>query len=403
MLKFAARLAVIPLVLGSAFSIQHSALTQSAAAVTGSAVPVETLRSVAALPAHVAGTFQDIAACHLSPDGDYLVFDRRAHAVYTVGRDSTPKKVIQIGVEAGRVLSPVAFDSAPDGTFAIADAPGGFERIQVFFYLGGTIGGFTLQGRSVPRVALGNFVLSGIGSLDYTGKTVLVSQPESGALVSEYGVDGRTLRSFGELRPTGHERDRDLHMALNAGIPLAIPDRGGFYFVFLGGVPAFRKYDARGRLVFERHVEGTELDEHVQSLPGEWPRRGTAAGEIPIVPPSVRTAGLDPDGNLWLSLVTPHTYVYDARGDKRRTVQFRAAGIITPSNFHFTADGRVLVAPGCYTFRRKQVALGSPATFEPAEGRFPNGHPGQTHHGSTRSDSDTVQHGSTRPHPDGPE
>ena len=360
-LKFAPRLAVIPLVLGSAFGIQNPALT-------GRAVPVETLRSVAALPAHVAGTFEDIAACHLSPDGDYLVFDRRAHAVYTVGRDNAPKKIIQIGVEAGRVLSPVAFDSAPDGTFAIADAPGGLERIQVFFYLGGTIGGFTLQGRSVPRVALGNFVLSGIGSLDYTGKTVLVSQPESGALVSEYGVDGRTLRSFGELRPTGHEeRDRDLHIALNAGIPLAIPDRGGFYFVFLGGVPAFRKYDARGRLLFERHVEGTELDEHVQSLPGEWPRRRTGAGEFPIVPPSVRTAGLDPDGNLWLSLVTPHTYVYDSSGDKRRTVQFRAAGIITPSNFHFTADGRVLVAPGCYTFKRKQAALGSPAAVEQAD------------------------------------
>jgi hypothetical protein len=326
-------------------------VVNSRQAISTAALPVETLRSVAALPAHVAGTFDDIAACHLSPDGDYLVFDRRAHAVYTVARNAAPKKIIQIGVEAGRILRPVAFDSVPDGTFAIADAPAGIERIQVFFYLGGTIAGFTLQGKSVPRVALGDFVLSGIGSLDYTGKTILVSQPETGALVSEYSVYGRTLRSFGELRATGHERDRDLHIALNAGIPVAIPDNGGFYFVFLGGVPAFRKYDAGGRLVFERHVEGIELDGHVQSLPSQWPRRKTAAGEFPVVPPSVRAAGLDPDGNLWLSLVTPHTYVYDSSGAKRRTVQFRAAGIISPSNFHFTADGRVLVAPGCFTFK----------------------------------------------------
>ena len=345
MLKYVRLLAVTPFVVGSAFGIQEAALTRRAA-------PVETLRSVAALPAHVAGTFDDIAACHLSPDGDYLVFDRRAHAVYSVGRNAAPKMIIQIGVEAGRILRPVAFDSAPDGTFAIADAPGGIDRIQIFFHLGGTVAGFTLQGRSIPRVALGNFVLSGIGSLDYTGKTILVSQPDAGALISEYAVDGRTLRSFGDLRATGHERDRDLHLALNAGIPLAIPGDGGFYFVFLAGVPAFRKYDAGGTLVFERHVEGIELDRHVQSLPSEWPRRKTAAGELPVVPPSVRAAGLAPDGNLWLSLVTPHTYVYDASGDKRRTVQFRAAGIITPSNFHFTADGRILVAPGCYTFSR---------------------------------------------------
>ena len=44
-----------------------------------------------------------------------------------------------------------------------------------------TVGGFTLPGSSVPRVALGDLVLSGIGSLDYTGKTVLISQPDSGA------------------------------------------------------------------------------------------------------------------------------------------------------------------------------------------------------------------------------
>jgi hypothetical protein len=60
---------------------------------------------------------------------------------------------------------------------------------------------------------------------------------------------------------------------------------------------------------------------------------------------------VSPDGNLWISLVTPHTYVYDAAGDKRRTIQFNAADVMAPSNFHFVPDGRVLIAPGCYTFR----------------------------------------------------
>jgi hypothetical protein len=331
-------------------AVRHSSV---AAVAPAAPRPVETLKSIAALPAHIAGRFNDIAACHLSPDGDYLIFDRRAHAVFSVPRGGEPRTIVEIGTEAGRVLRPLAFDSAPDGTFVIADAPSGVQRIQVFFHLGATIGGFTLAGRSVPHVALGNFVLSGIGSLDYTGDRILISQPSSGALISEYATDGKMLRTFGELRPTGHEDDPDLHAALNAGIPLAGPD-GSYYFVFLGGVPRFRKYDAGGSLVFERHIEGIELDTHIQSLPNTWPRRQTAGGELPVVPPSVRTAAVAPDGSLWVSLITPHTYVYDAGGDKTRAIEFRGAGVMTPTNFYFAADGRLLVAPGCYTFRWKE-------------------------------------------------
>lgn len=318
--------------------------------------PVETLRAVSSMPAHVAGNFGDLAACHLTPEGDFLVFDRRAHAAYRVARNSPPKQLIEIGVEPGRILLPLAFDSAPDGTFVIADAPAGIERIQIFFYLGGTVGGFTLPGQSVPQVALGDLVLSGIGSLEYTGRSVLVSQPASGSLVTEYGLDGRVLRTFGELRATGHEQDRQLHVALNAGTTLALPDKSGYYFVFLSGVPVFRKYDMGGKLLFERHIEGPELDRHIQMLPSEWPRRKVAGGELPIVPPSIRTAAVASDGSLWLSLITPYTYVYDAAGDKRRTVQFRGAGTLAASNMYFTKSGELLVSPGCYTFKVDQPA-----------------------------------------------
>jgi len=46
----------------------------------------------------------------------------------------------------------------------------------------------------------------------------------------------------------------------------------------------------------------------------------------------------------------PYTYVYDGSGDKQRTLQFRAAGIMSPRSLFFTADRRVLVTPGCYAF-----------------------------------------------------
>jgi hypothetical protein len=43
--------------------------------------------------------------------------------------------------------------------------------------------------------------------------------------------------------------------------------------------------------------------------------------------------------------------VYDATGDKVRTVQFRGASELTPNSLFFTKDGRVLVTPGCYEFK----------------------------------------------------
>src|SRR5918912_788480 len=77
---------------------------------------VETLKSTGALPAHIAGAFEDLAACQQSTSGSYYVFDRRAHAVYSVPPSfSSSKMIVSIGAEKGRILSPTAFDSAPDG------------------------------------------------------------------------------------------------------------------------------------------------------------------------------------------------------------------------------------------------------------------------------------------------
>ena len=315
-------------------------------------LPVTTLRSIASLPAHIAGSFQEFSACHVTPEGDYLVFDRRAHSVYRVARDgaSPPEKILQIGVKPGEILQPIAFGSAADGTFVVADSPGGQDRIQIFLYLGAQVGGFTLPARSIPRLVAGDTVLSGVGSMDYTGKSILVSQPDvSGALITEYDASGRVLRSFGELRPTGHEAERDLHLSLNGGLPLAIPG-GGYYFVFAGGAPMFRKYDAKGAVLFERHIEGPEVDDHIRRLPGTWPRRKAGGGEYPIIPAGVRTAGVDRAGNLWVSLLTPKTYVYDKDGDKSRIVEFRGAGALAPNDLFFTRDGRIVASPGCYVF-----------------------------------------------------
>ena len=314
------------------------------------ALAPEVLRSSGAVPAYVAGQFRQPTGFQQSASGQYFVFDRRAHTVYGMdAQQSSAWEIVTIGGESGRIIDPTAFASEPNGTFVVADAPNNRERIQIFNSKGAKIGGFLLPGRLKTRVVIESAVLSGIGSLQYTGTSILMSQPETGALITVYELSGGVHRTIGRLRRTGHEEDAELHLALNSGIPLVDP-AGGFFFVFQTGEPVFQKYDAAGQLVFERRIQGREIDALVAGLPATWPRRQTSEGELPFVTPTIRTAAVDQDGQLWIAFTVPYTYVFDRDGDKVRTVQFRGAGIMTPSSFFFTTSNKILVTPGLYEF-----------------------------------------------------
>lgn len=326
------------------------ALILVAAAGPAAALRVEVLRSVGGLPPHVVGTFEEPIDFQQAANGMYYVFDRRGHAVHTVGPDRRiARKAVEIGQEEGRILQPTGFDMASDGRFVVADVPRLQQRLQTFSPLGERLGGFFLPGAPAARIIVDNLMLNGAGSVQHTGNSLLISHPESGALITEYSVGGYAWRSIGSLRSTGHEADRDLHVAMNAGLPLVDPT-GGFYYVFITGAPAFRKYDERGALVFERSVQGREMDDVLAQQPTRWPRRRVQDRTVPFVTPVIRAAAVDPAGQLWISLGVPYTYVYDPQGDKVRTVQFQAAGVISPTSLFFTRAGRLLVTPGCYEF-----------------------------------------------------
>jgi hypothetical protein len=314
---------------------------------------VRVLQSVAGMPPEIVGTFRDPVAFQQASSGQYFVLDRLGHVVYGIDRDMTNSwKIVQIGQESGRLLEPAALSVAPNGTFAVADRPRVLERVQVFGSGGALINGFTLPGRPSESVTLDGVALNGVGSLQYSGRSVFISQPETGTLASEYTLQGTIVRTFGTLRATGQEPDPVVHQALNAGLPLVNP-RGGFYFVFQAGIPMFRKLDGAGKLLFERHIEGPELDATIQGLPTVWPRRKAAGDEalLPVVRPLIRTAAVDGAGNLWVSFASvPYTYVYDLQGERTRVVQFRGAGVIQPSGLFFAPDGHLLIAPGCYVF-----------------------------------------------------
>jgi hypothetical protein len=316
------------------------------------ALDVDLVRSIGSLPPHIVGLFEEPLAFQQTPGGPYYVFDRRGHTVYSVdpGRKSA-LKLIEIGQEMGRIIQPRGFDTSPTGSFVVADAPRGIDRVQIFGAGGIRTGGFTLPVRqTAAELTLESVVINGIASIQYAGTNLLISHPESGALITEYSPGGVAQRTIGRLRETGFEQDRDLHLALNVGLPVVDPT-GGFYYVFIGGRPIFRKYNRAGALVFERHIEGVELDRYLSTLPTRWPTRRVADREMPLVLPAVRAAAVDERGQLWISLSEPYTYVYDSRGDKVRTVQFSGAGTISPTSLFFTRDGRLLVTPGCYEFR----------------------------------------------------
>jgi len=314
------------------------------------AIKPDTIRSVGAVPPHITGQFRNPLGFQQSKDGQYYVFDQRAHTVFSIDATmTTSRQVVMIGAEAGRIIDPTAFAVEPDGTFVVADAPNGRERIQIFSAAGFRIGGFMLPGRMQTRVTLGDVVLNGIGTLQYTGRSILMSQPETGALIAEYTLQGNVNRLIGTMRASGHEGDRDLHVALNSGIPLLDP-RGGFWFVFQTGLPMFQKYDAEGQLIYERRIQGPEIDPVVAALPTTWRRRKIDDHEVPLVPPNVRAAAVDAAGNLWISFVAPYTYVYDADGDKIRVLQLRGAGTVAPSSLFFGRNGQLLVTPGLLTF-----------------------------------------------------
>lgn len=317
-------------------------------------MPVEVLRPAGGLSAAVCDSLHEPIGFVQATDGRYFLLDRRAHTIYSVDRTGTRlTKVMEAGMQKGEVLQPAVLSMAADDAYAVADAPFGQERIQVYNRNGSQVRAFLRPGLASPRLTMGPLILNGVGSLQFTGDRFFINAPETGALISELDLDGHPIRQIGHLRPTGHEADRNVHLALNIG--LALPDpKGGITFVFQTGVPKFRKYDSSGHLVFERHIEGPHVDPYLQTMPTTWPTRRAGDGTYPIVPPMVRTATLDPLGNLWVSLAGPYTYVYDAYGDKRRVVQFDGASGNSPVSLSFSrASGslRALVLPGCYEYQ----------------------------------------------------
>lgn len=328
-------------------------LATSLALSTGHARPaVEILTPMGGLPPNLVGQMREPAAFVETPDGRFVIFDKRAQQIYGVdAARKTLTTLVAIGPSDGEILQPAAFAYNRNRTFTVIDQPGRYERVQTFYDDGTPLGAFQRWPArpGAERFSINAVVYQGLGAIAPLGRNLLTSGLASDALITEVDQAGNLVRHIGQLRATGHESDPLLHHALNAGIPL-VDAEGSIYFVFVTGTPLFRKYSSTGTLIYERHIEGPELDSTLQTMPASWPTDRIQGREFPAVPSTITTAALDPQGRLWVSLSLPFTYVYDADGNKTRTVQFRGTGWLTPTSFFFAPHDRVLVTPGCYEF-----------------------------------------------------
>ena len=191
--------------------------------------------------------------------------------------------------------------------------------------------------------------MSGIASIQFTEPTLLISQPERRhalhrilivrICVPHVRAVARHRTRTGSRRPPGAERrpaarrsDRRLFLRVSRRPP---------------DVPEMR---SRRPLVYERHIEGPEIDRYLAAQPTRWPTRRVDDRELPRSrPPCVRLpwmrVGLSDfaDGTL-------HPMCTTLRVTSAEVIQFSAAGVISPTSLFFTKDGRLLVTPGCYEF-----------------------------------------------------
>ena len=248
---------------------------------TEAALAVDVLRSIGGLPPHIVGLFEEPLGFQQTPRGLYYVFDRRGHTVYVVDADEkAARKLVEIGPELGHIIQPRGFDASATGSFVVADAPRNVQRVQMFGADGTRLGGFTLPGRQrIAALTLGPLVINGIASIRYAGTNLLISHPESGALMTEYSPSGFAVRSIGAFATRVTNRTATFTWRSTWASRWSIRLAASITYSWVGG-PCSASTTAAAGFRFERHVEGIELDDYLASLPTRWPTRQVVDREL---------------------------------------------------------------------------------------------------------------------------
>jgi hypothetical protein len=280
--------------------------------------------------------------------GLYVASDRARNSIVVLDEGARIQTEIGgIGSAPGKVFRPGYLDVADDGAIYVQD--GGNERIQSFDIAGRYLGGFDAS----PYM----------GFAAGTGGEVYLGQPEKGKLVSVYSREGKLLRSFGALKTFAEvygadyaQKNETYRTAINR-VRLTTDGEGNILVSFMLA-PIIQKYTRRGELVFEKRLEGPEVErlaEMVANDSGESYFTMSMDG-FPERVMALEATAL-PGGEINVLLTDGSVYVADAEGRRLRVLRPQAAEGFTPDMTGASPGGELLVvalAPRrCYLVPRQ--------------------------------------------------
>lgn len=278
----------------------------------------------------------------------YVVSDRTRNSVLVINEHSEiVREISGIGSAPGRLFRPGYLDVASDGAIYVQD--GGNERVQSFDLEGRYLGGFA-------TTTFTGFAAGADGE-------VFLGQPEKGLLVTVYSRDGKMLRSFGSLKklsevygPSFMQDDDKWRNAINR-VKLSV-EPGGNVLVSFMLAPYIQKYTREGELVFERRLEGPEIERLAQSVlsPEGGGNLTVSTDGFPEHIMSLEAVSL-PGGEINVILTDGSVYVADAEGCRLRVLRPQAEGRFTPEMIGRSPAGETVVVGlagrECYALPRQ--------------------------------------------------
>ncbi|MFL6212476.1 MAG: hypothetical protein ACJ74J_01135 [Blastocatellia bacterium] len=181
---------------------------------------------------------------------------------------------------------------------------------------------------------------------------IVVASPYKDSLLHIINAEGALLNSFGRLKMFD-QSNTEQNAALNKG-KVVVDAQGSIYYVSqLALVPTIQKFNKRGKLLWERVINGEAVDFQLDMANRFLPKKSPdMVGNIHIITSATIDAKTN---NLWISMNGSArmgvVYEYDSAGNKLREFSF-----VSDAGEQITAIRHIVVAtPWVYLFSHNDI------------------------------------------------